>query len=245
MRRADRLFDIIQMLRSASLPLAAAAMAEQLEVAVRTVYRDIAALQASRVPIEGERGLGYVLRRGFDLPPLMFTAEEIHAIAVAGRLVGRFRDPGLQTAMAKVLSKLATVLPESLQTGMTEPAIFVSGETKPQSSGVDLPATLGAIRDNRKMHITYCDAVGMTTQRTVWPISFAYYVDVALLASWCELRADYRHFRIDRILSSAVLSDGFPSEGGDLTARWRALQRPVLSDASIDHQRTSADANRV
>src|SRR6202030_443403 len=115
MRRADRLFDIVQTLRAAGAPLTAAAMAEKLEVTVRTIYRDIADLQASRVPIEGAPGIGYVLRRGFDLPPLMFTLEEIEAIAVGSRLVSRTGDPSLQSAADSVLSKVTVVLPEALR----------------------------------------------------------------------------------------------------------------------------------
>src|ERR1700744_3251257 len=115
MRRADRLFDILKALRSATQPMTAAAIADRLEVTVRTVYRDIASLQASRIPIEGAAGLGYVLRRAFDLPPLMFTTDEIEAIAVGARLVRRLRDPGLERAAESVLAKVATVLPEALR----------------------------------------------------------------------------------------------------------------------------------
>src|SRR5580704_19601814 len=115
MRRADRLFDIIQVLRTASRPVTAAVLAAELEVTPRTVYRDIATLQARRVPIEGAPGLGYVLRRGFDLPPLMFTGEEVEAIVVAARLLRRTGDIGLQDAAASVLSKIGVVLPETMQ----------------------------------------------------------------------------------------------------------------------------------
>src|ERR1700761_2883591 len=115
MRRSDRLFDIIQRLRTAGGPTAAAALAEHLEVTVRTVYRDVATLQARRVPIEGAPGLGYVLRRGFDLPPLMFTLDEIDAIVVGARLVGRLRDPGLRKAAKSVLAKVTTILPDPLR----------------------------------------------------------------------------------------------------------------------------------
>ena len=115
MRRADRLFDIIQTLRTAQQPVTAATIADKLEVTVRTVYRDVAALHASRVPIEGAPGLGYVLRRGFDLPPLMFTAEEADAIAIGVRLLRRLRDAKLEQAADNVLAKLAVVLPEPLQ----------------------------------------------------------------------------------------------------------------------------------
>ena len=131
MRRSDRLFDIIQRLRTARGPTTAAALAEELEVTVRTVYRDVATLQARRVPIEGAPGLGYMLRRGFDLPPLMFTIEEIEAIAVGARLVARTGDPGLQAAAESVLSKVTVVLPEALRAQLTAAPFFVSGSGAP------------------------------------------------------------------------------------------------------------------
>src|SRR5258708_23001410 len=124
MRRADRLFDIVQTLRAAGAPLTACAMAEKLEVTVRTVYRDIAALQASRVPIEGAAGIGYVLRRGFDLPPLMFTSDEIDAIAVGARHVRRLRDPKLQQAAESVLAKVSAAVPAMLQPHLRAPPFF-------------------------------------------------------------------------------------------------------------------------
>src|SRR5271165_4157123 len=126
MRRADRLFDIIQVLRATSHPVTAAALAEQLEVTVRTVYRDVATLQARRVPIEGAPGIGYVLRRGFDLPPLMFTMEEIDAIAIGARLVRRIRDPKLHEAAARVLAKVTAVVPEALRAQLAAAPLYVS-----------------------------------------------------------------------------------------------------------------------
>src|SRR6266566_692510 len=126
MRRADRLFDIVQTLRGATRPLTAATLAAELEVTARTIYRDIAALQASRVPIEGAPGIGYVLRRGFDLPPLMFTSDEIDAIAVGARHVRRLRDPKLQQAADSVLAKVTAVLPETVRSHLRAPPFFVS-----------------------------------------------------------------------------------------------------------------------
>jgi predicted DNA-binding transcriptional regulator YafY len=224
MRRADRLFDIIQALRQAPRPVTAAALAERLEVTVRTVYRDIAALQASRVPIEGAPGLGYVLRRGFDLPPLMFTSDELDAIAVGARLVRRLRDPGLQQAAESVLSKVATVLPDALRPQVARAPFYVSEGSAATPTGIDLAAVRSAIRDCRKLRIAYVDEQGRRTRRTIWPIAMAYYVDVTLLAAWCELRRDYRHFRVERIGYSAVLDERFPAEDGRLLERWFALQ---------------------
>src|SRR5947209_19483124 len=178
MRRADRLFDIIQTLRSARHPLTAAAIAEKLEVTVRTIYRDIAALQASRVPIEGAPGLGYVLRRGFDLPPLMFTLEETDAIAIGVRLLRRLRDPKLQKAAESVLAKLAAVVPRELQSQLVAAPLFVSDGSAPAVNGIDLSQLRSAIRETRKLAIAYVDEEGRRTQRTIWPIAMAYYVDV-------------------------------------------------------------------
>ena len=147
MRRADRLFDIIQSLRTAARPMTAAALADMLEVTPRTIYRDIAALQASRVPIEGAPGLGYVLRRGFDLPPLMFTADEADAIAIGVRLLRRLRDPKLLAAAESVLAKLAAVVPDPLQPLLVAARVFVSDGSAPLVSGVDLAELRGAIRE--------------------------------------------------------------------------------------------------
>lgn len=220
MRRADRLFDIIQILRSATGPVTAAGLAAELEVTVRTVYRDVATLQARRVPIEGAPGLGYVLRRGFDLPPLMFAAEEIEAVAVGMRLLRRTGDPGLQKAADSVLSKVTAVLPEPLRASLLLPPFYVSGQGAPVPPSADLTAIRAAIRDERKLRIAYSDEKGRRTHRTVWPIAMAYYVEATLVSAWCELRGDFRHFRTDRILSLDRLEERFPVRGRVLMAQW-------------------------
>jgi predicted DNA-binding transcriptional regulator YafY len=225
MRRADRLFDIIQRLRTAGGPTTAAALAEELEVTPRTVYRDVATLQARRVPIEGAAGIGYVLRRGFDLPPLMFTFEEIEAIAVGARLVSRTGDPALQDAAESVLSKVTVVLPEALRSQLASAAIFVSSSGAPVAESVDLAVVRQAIRDERKVEIAYADEKAAETQRIIWPIAVAYYVQATLIGAWCELRQDYRHFRADRIRGLTVLDERYPSDNGRLMAEWLALRQ--------------------
>ena len=225
MRRADRLFDIIQRLRTARGPTTAAALAEDLEVTPRTVYRDIATLQARRVPIEGEAGIGYVLRRGFDLPPLMFTAEEIEAIAVGVRLVARTGDAALQGAAESVLSKVTVVLPEALREQLASAPIYVSASGAPVPESVDLSVVRQAIRNERKLDIAYVDEKGTCSQRIIWPIAVAYYVQATLICGWCELRHDYRHFRADRISTLTVLDDRYPSDNGRLMAEWLALRQ--------------------
>jgi predicted DNA-binding transcriptional regulator YafY len=225
MRRAERLFDIIQRLRVARGPMTAASLAAALEVTARTVYRDIAALQGRRVPIEGEPGVGYVLRRGFDLPPLMFTTDEIDAIAVGARLVRRIRDPGLQAAAERVLAKVTTVVPEALRVQLAAPPLYVSDGSAAVPRGVNPALLRAAIRERRKMRIGYIDEKGRRTRRTIWPIAMAYYVDVTVVAAWCELRRDYRHFRVERIESSKILEARFPADDGKLVAGWLALRK--------------------
>jgi predicted DNA-binding transcriptional regulator YafY len=229
MRRADRLFDIIQVLRTARKPVTAAALAEELEVTVRTIYRDVATLQARRVPIEGAAGLGYVLRKGFDLPPLMFTVDEIEAVTVGARLVQRLRDPELQAAARRVLDKVTVVLPESLRGHLAEPPVYVSRGDAAQPQGVDVAQLRAAIRDRRKLRIAYIDEKHQRTRRTIWPLAMAYYVDVTLIGAWCELRKDFRNFRVERIAHSRVLAARFQDHNGRLLAQWLALpkERPA------------------
>ena len=229
MRRSDRLFDIIQRLRTASGPVTAAALAADLEVTSRTVYRDIATLQARRVPIEGAAGIGYVLRKGFDLPPLMFTIDEVEAIAVGARLVRRLRDPKLQESAEAVLAKVTVVLPERLRNHLSATPIYVSPGIAAEAQGADLADMRAAIRDSRKLYIAYADVTGRRSNRTIWPIAMAYYVDVTLVGAWCELRADYRNFRVERIQSSKVLDEHFDQNNGRLFREWSALpkERPA------------------
>jgi predicted DNA-binding transcriptional regulator YafY len=230
MRRSDRLFDIIQRLRTAGRPTTAAALAAELEVTPRTVYRDIATLQARRVPIEGAAGVGYVLRKGFDLPPLMFTIDEIEAIAVGARLVRRLKDPKLQEAANTVLAKVTVVVPERLRQHIADTPVYVSPGMAAEAEGADLAEVRAAIRDSRKLYIAYADEQGRRTNRVIWPIAMAYYVDVTLVGAWCELRADYRNFRVERIQSSKVLDEHFDQHGGRLFREWSALpkERPTL-----------------
>ncbi len=225
MRRSDRLFDIIQRLRAASQPTTAAALAGELEVTPRTVYRDIATLQARRVPIEGAAGVGYILRKSFDLPPLNFTIDEIEAISVGVRMVSRLKDPALQQAAKSVLAKVTVAVPDRLRSHIADAPIWVSPGMTPEADGADLAEVRAAIRDSAKLYISYADEQGRRTNRTIWPIAMAYYVDVTLIGAWCELRADYRNFRVERIVSSRVLDERFDQDNGRLFREWSALPK--------------------
>ena len=225
MRRADRLFDIIQILRLARHPITAAAIAAELEVTPRTVYRDIATLQARRVPIEGEAGIGYVLRRGFELPPLMLTEEEVQAVAVGMRLLRRTGDPGLETAARHVLIKLTAAMPDVLRAQLLDAPFHVATRGAPLPSAVDLSETRAAIRHASKMWIDYVDEKGTATTRTICPVAMEYHVEATLICAWCELRDDYRHFRTDRIRAAHVLEASFAARANSLLAGWVELTR--------------------
>jgi predicted DNA-binding transcriptional regulator YafY len=164
-----------------------------------------------------------VLRQGFDLPPLMFTTEAVDAIAVGAQLVRRLRDPALQDAAASVLAKIAIMLPDQTRAYFDAAPFYVSEGKARVPDGVDLSEIRSAIRDTRKIRLAYVDEQDRRTRRTIWPIALAYYVDVTLIAAWCELRGDYRHFRVDRVESLAVLEEHYPPDNGRLMAGWLAL----------------------
>jgi predicted DNA-binding transcriptional regulator YafY len=241
MRRADRLFDIIQALRVAKAPLTAADLAMQLEVTVRTVYRDIATLQARRVPIEGAVGLGYMLRQGFDLPPLMFTLDEIDAILVGAQLIQRTGDAGLQAAARSVLSKVTVALPDHLRHHLDVPPIYVSPFGASVPSSIDLNDVRQAIRGRQKMAIDYVDGDGIQTKRVIWPLAVAYFIEATLVCGWCELRRDYRHFRADRIKGGELLAATYPADDGRLLQDWLTQVRQPQPDRTRDKNDTKKE----
>ena len=222
LRRADRLFDILRVLRAAPGPVTAQRLADELEVTPRTVYRDVATLQARRVPIAGAAGIGYVLRRGFDLPPLMFTEDEAEAIAVAVRMLARTGDPGLKKAAESVLSKVTQVVPDPLRDYLTTAPVFVAKRGAPVPARPDLPATIRhAIRDAHKIRIIYEDEAKRQTARIIQPFAVAYYTEATLVCAWCELREGVRHFRTDRIVAAEVLDETFAIPAA-VIAQWTA-----------------------
>ncbi|TFH48963.1 MAG: YafY family transcriptional regulator [Lysobacterales bacterium] len=221
MSRSTRMFEIIQLLRSTDAPLTAQAIASRLEVTKRTVYRDIAALQAIRVPIEGEAGVGYVMRPGFDLPPLMFTGEEVEAIVVGLAMLGRTGDTGLQSAAVSAGQKIGTVLPGDGRHDLKDWPLYASSWHAVPRSHVDMRYLRRAIREEEKVLLTYSDLEDKCTCRTVMPLALVYYIEAVVLAAWCELRSDFRHFRVDRIIDCEPTSTHFAGQSETLRARWR------------------------
>lgn len=222
MGRSSRLFEIIQLLRHASAPVSARAIANTLEVSKRTVYRDIVTLQAMHVPIAGEAGVGYVMQAGYDLPPLMFTAEEVEAIVVGLSLIGRTRDADLQAAASRVSRKIADVLPDAADSRIDGSPLHVSHWNAIPPSVVEYRVMRQAIREEQKLHLHYQDAEARSTERTIRPLALVYYVDSVVLAAWCELREDFRHFRADRMTACRMTETSFRGESGLLREKWRA-----------------------
>jgi predicted DNA-binding transcriptional regulator YafY len=220
LRKASRLFEIIQILRLAGHPITAADIAERLEVTPRSIYRDIVALQAMRVPIEGGRGIGYILRPGFDLPPLMFSIEETEAIVLALALLQRTGDLALRKAAMSVSDKIAGAMPPPLRRALTSEAIYAWGTVMPEPEGIDLSLVRAAIRDEQKLLIGYQDEQGRATERVVRPIALIYYSAHSVMVGWCELRNGLRNFRADRVTAGRPLAERFAGEGDRLRRLW-------------------------
>lgn len=220
MERSSRLFEIIQLLRSATAPMTARSIAAALEVTPRTIYRDIAVLQARRVPIEGEAGIGYIMRAGFDLPPLMFSAEEMEAIVIGLSLLGRTGDRALQLAARRVAQKIACVRPGTTGGTSGEAILRASGWHAIPAGPVDPGTVRRAIREAQCLALRYMDANGMRSERQVRPVALVYYVDSIVFAAWCDLRAAFRHFRLDRVISCEVLAETFAPTAAGLRAAW-------------------------
>jgi len=217
MHRSNRLFEIIQILRANGSPITAARLSEMLEVSARTIYRDIASLQAMGTPIEGEAGLGYVMRRGYDLPPLNFDAEEVEALQVGLSMLVRTGDSTLQQAAQRICHKI-----EDLQADADwlRVAPWGAAPDDPAKGCVSLGVLRNAIRCEQKLQLAYRDGAELQTDRVVRPVALIYHLDCTMLAAWCELRGAFRHFRSDRIWGCEVLDDCFSGQGPALRKLW-------------------------
>jgi predicted DNA-binding transcriptional regulator YafY len=230
MRRADRLLQLIQILRRHRRPVTGETIAAELEVSLRTVYRDIASLIADRVPIRGEAGVGYVLGEGFDLPPLMFTADELEAVMLGLRWVVRRGDRQLSRAAQDTVAKIGTVLPQGLKPFLYDASLLVA-QNLVMPDAIDVAEFRAAIRENKKIEIAYRSEEGEETSRTIWPIGVAYFDATRLVIAWCELRVAFRTFRTDRMISARVLPEKFPARRMVLLKQWQA-QVPRFENVS-------------
>ncbi|NML46832.1 YafY family transcriptional regulator [Ramlibacter sp. G-1-2-2] len=223
MSRAERLLQLMQVLRRQRAPASGAALSQELGVSLRTLYRDIASLQAQGAAIEGEAGVGYVLRPGFTLPPLMLSEEEIEALVLGSRWVARHTDPELAAAARNALAKIHAVLPPALRLELETSALLVPG-TAQGDPEPELADVRRAIRREHKLRLAYRDAKGEESQRVIWPFALGFFQQKRVVAAWCEHRADYRHFRVDRIAGLEVLDDRYPRRRQQLLKEWQASE---------------------
>lgn len=212
MRRADRLFQIVLLL-DRRRAVTAREIADALSVSERTVYRDIADLSRAGVPINGEAGVGYLLRPGYRLPPLMFDPEELQALALGSRMVKGWSDPALGHAAERALLKIEAVLPAALRTHAISDALMVPDFHVPAAMVAPLGKLRQCIAESRKAYLEYTRVDGVVSRRVIWPLGLVFWGETWTLAAWCELRGDFRTFRPDRMQQLEIANDTFAAEG--------------------------------
>ena len=221
MSRTGRLFLLLDALRGNRRPVTAAALADKLGVSERTIYRDIQTLAGLGAPIEGEAGVGYLLRAGMFLPPLMFNPDELEALVLGARWVRQQGDAGLAAAATNALAKIATATPRDLRETMAETSLWVPPRREAQANEAFMVPAREAIRNGHKLHLAYRDEQGAASERVVWPFALAFFEGRRILAAHCELRSAFRHFRIDRIDAAHASGERYPAQRRELLARWR------------------------
>ena len=226
MDKTQRLFSIMDALRRHRRPVTAAALAEEQGVSVRTLYRDVQTLIGLGAPIDGEAGIGYMLRPGFFLPPLMFSADELEALVLGGRWVESRPDPALAAAARNALAKIATASPDDLREKINNSGIWpVPGNRGQADQQPVLGVLREAIRDEKVLRISYSDEQGRSTEREVWPVMLGYFEDRQIIAAWCTLREDFRSFRTDRITLAEVVAGRFGKRRAMLVREWEDAHR--------------------
>ena len=224
--RAARLLQLLEHLRTYRHPVAGAQLAQAQGVSLRTLYRDIATLREQGAQIEGDPGVGYVLRPGFTLPPLMFSADELEALVLGARWVASHAaDPELARAARDAVQRIGAVLPPELRLAVETSGLFVPARAHAPSPAPWLPVLRRAIRDEHALLLHYRDEGGAVTQRRIWPFAMAFFDQARLIAAWCELRQDFRHFRADRVVDLADSGTRYPERRHALIRRWRAQMR--------------------
>jgi len=220
MRRTERLFQIIQILRANQAPVTGKSLADELEISLRTLYRDMAELIAQRLPLTGEAGTGYVLDDGYDMPPLMLTADELEAAALGAALVAAQADPSLVRAARDLMSKITAAIPPELRPIILESGVRTVSSRPKIHERFDGAILRHAIRERLKLNLAYQDEVGTASKRTIWPLFIAYFDENRIIVAWCETRQDFRHFRTDRVQSLTIEGSKYPKRRALLLKAW-------------------------
>lgn len=237
MSRSERLLALLQALRRHRRAVNGQTLAQEVGVSIRTLYRDIASLQAQGAAIEGAPGVGYVMKPGFMLPPLMFRTEEIEALALGLRWVADRGDRGLSSGARDAMAKIGAVLPPELRRELEASALLVGAARTRPATLVEPDLLREAIRVENKLRLAYRDPAGTVTRRVVWPFALVYFEQSRVLSAWCELRGDFRNFRADRIVEADLLDVRYPKRRQTLLRTWRQLvqttERDILPETDI------------
>ncbi len=209
-------------------------MAGELEISLRTLYRDIADWITDGVPIRGEAGIGYILGEGYDLPPLMFKADELEAVMLGLRWVMRRGDPDLARAAQDTAAKIGTVLPANLKPFLYDSSLIASPFSKNIEDQIDVAALRKAIREQHKVHIHYRAEDGAESKRVIWPIGISYYDAQRIIIAWCEMRQAFRSFRTDRVINSEVLKEKYKERRKVLLSKWQDNMRIESGKPQLD-----------
>lgn len=224
MSRAERLLDLIEEFRRRRRPVSGKDLAQAMGISIRTLYRDIASLRALGADIEGEAGVGYVLRSGFLLPPIMFTAEEVDALVLGALWVADKADKPLAEAARKAMARLTAIMPIELVDRVEAKYVVVGRSEHSNQEAIDMATVRQTIHHEHKLLIHYRDAKGNSSERIIWPFMLIYFNGGRLISAWCELRGNIRHFRTDRIESLAEISSRYPTRRHALIKLWREAE---------------------
>jgi predicted DNA-binding transcriptional regulator YafY len=220
--RASRLLNLLEILRKRRSVTTGAELAAMTGVSLRTLYRDIDALRDQGVTIDGEAGTGYRVVPGWVLPPMMFSEDELEALILGVRWVSKRTDPSLEHSARSALSKIESVLPSDLRHVFEQSALLVGPSFRTEGVSLDLSLVRSAIRERKRVRLSYRDAKNNATDRIVWPVALGFFESSRMLAGWCEMRQDFRHFRLDRVESWTALDHKYPGSRSALFARWKA-----------------------
>lgn len=231
MSRSYRLFELMQVLRRHRGSVSGHVLARETGVSLRTIYRDISTLQGMGAHIDGEPGIGYILKPGFLLPPMSFTEEEVQALVAGAQWVARQTDDALALAAENALAKIGGVIPVEMRVALDDDSLYV-GRQREDMSGLDLRLVRQAMREQRKMRIVYTDQGGTASDRVIWPIMLGFVESHRFIAGWCELRVDFRLFRVDRIAKAEFLNDRYSRNRRELVKEWRKQREAQRAAAS-------------
>ncbi|MDX7992862.1 helix-turn-helix transcriptional regulator [Xenorhabdus littoralis] len=225
MSRASRLLSLMEILRSYHFPVQGKVLAQKLNISLRTLYRDIATLQAQGAIIEGEAGIGYVLRPGFILPPLMLTQNEIEALALGASWVAKRTDSQLKTAANSAINKIAAVIPAELKRFLESSSLLIGPASTKAQPSVDIQQIRQAINNRNKITFIYLDLKEKPSERTIWPFALGYFENISIVIGWCELRKTFRHFRSDRMTDLMIEKQCYPRSRQSLLKEWRETEK--------------------